>query len=412
MNFGTWMRFFYLDPGLRTNVGHHANTCRVITSELRRRGVEIFVAGSTRVDPELQAELGAAPFFKFYTYRMGRRNPDATWTGWETEFFHGVETTVEDLEKLPDTTAQDVVFLNSAMPAQLVSIASWLNAMPAGRRPRVVVEFGVDAGLDVRQERGQFTFGIREPQNDPRSFLFSYAAQSIPEDLRKNLFLTTFDRVSSQGYEFITGIKTGVLPFPQMAWAPLTKRSGKRPIVVGILGHQRSEKGYQYLPEIIPILLERHADIQIFVHNAAPAEMAGVQQAVHALASTHARIILDERAANDGLWRQLLLGVDIVLCPYSPVRVAASYSALSVEALANGLPVVAPAGTFLSRFAEHVGAIVTFDKWEAGSIADATSVAITAYDNLADKALAAANGWNQRDRKSLLVDHILGVRPS
>lgn len=110
------MRFFYLDTGLRNNIGHHANTCRVVTSELRRRGVEIFVAGSTQVIPELQAELGVVPFFKFYTYRMGQRNPTG-WIGWEEAFFEGVESTVEDLEKLPDTTAEDVVYLNSAMPA-------------------------------------------------------------------------------------------------------------------------------------------------------------------------------------------------------------------------------------------------------------------------------------------------------
>jgi len=33
------MRFFYADPGLRGNNGHHATFCRAIIAELRARGI-------------------------------------------------------------------------------------------------------------------------------------------------------------------------------------------------------------------------------------------------------------------------------------------------------------------------------------------------------------------------------------
>src|SRR4051812_37945855 len=131
------MRFYYLDSGLQNDIGHHANTCRVVTGELRRRGIETMVVGSTNVSPALKAELGILPFFSFYTYRTGNGEPI---TGWISVFLQGIATTTSELAQLPMTTAEDVVYFNSAMPVQLMSLVSWLNNIPPDSRPRVVVE--------------------------------------------------------------------------------------------------------------------------------------------------------------------------------------------------------------------------------------------------------------------------------
>lgn len=40
------MRFFYLDPGMHDEVGHHANYCRHIEGEPRSRGIETPVLGA------------------------------------------------------------------------------------------------------------------------------------------------------------------------------------------------------------------------------------------------------------------------------------------------------------------------------------------------------------------------------
>src|SRR5271169_3688684 len=64
----TAMRFFYLDPGLQDDVGHHANYCRYIVGELRTRGVETLVFAPLWVDPAQRSQLGAIPHFRVYTY--------------------------------------------------------------------------------------------------------------------------------------------------------------------------------------------------------------------------------------------------------------------------------------------------------------------------------------------------------
>src|SRR5690349_12784121 len=127
------MRFFYLDPGLFSNVGHHANTCRVVTAELRRRGIDTFIAASVRISPELQAELHATPLFSFYTYAIKGNDPVS---GWLSTFLQGVATTTSDLARLPEVTSEDVVYMNSAQPVQFMSLISWLNSLPSNLRPR------------------------------------------------------------------------------------------------------------------------------------------------------------------------------------------------------------------------------------------------------------------------------------
>ena len=53
------MRVIYADPGLRDNLGHHANSCRAILRELERRGVTVVVLGLASIIPELKDELHA-----------------------------------------------------------------------------------------------------------------------------------------------------------------------------------------------------------------------------------------------------------------------------------------------------------------------------------------------------------------
>ena len=206
-------------------------------------------------------------------------------------------------------------------------------------------------------------------------------------------------------------METGVLPLPQQAHAPLRTRVGKRPITIGILGDQRPDKGYGKVPVVITALLAQHEHIRFLVHNAAPAGMPGTQESVRQIAATDSRVTVDERPADGSMWQSLLADTDLMLCPYNPTRYVASYSAVVVEALANGIPVVGPASTTLSRFvADNSGAIVTFDAYAAQDIADATHKALLDYDALAATAFAAAEQWDSQDRKALLVDCILGNR--
>ena len=87
------------------------------------------------------------------------------------------------------------------------------------------------------------------------------------------------------------------------------------------------------MPEVAQRLLQSDSEIRLLCHNADPAAMKEVQQALRALSATEPRLILDERLADDRVWAQLLDASDLIICPYTSSRFAISYSAIAVEAV-------------------------------------------------------------------------------
>lgn len=406
------MTVIYIDPGLRDNLGHHANTCRFVTGELRRRGIEPLVLACDQLVPELQAELGAKPYFRHYTYWSNDGDPVC---GWLTGFFAGVEQTLQDLVRLPPLGARDLVYLNSAQPAELLAIVSWLSRLAPERLPQVVVEFGTDPGVDAVKPPhagnpgAQVHYATRDPRNDPRAAFFRLAARQIPPQLAKHLHMMTFERHTSSVFSLVLNQPVGVLPVPHHAIGSLRNRAGTHPLTITVLGHQRPDKGYHYMPEIAKeLLVARGERIRLLVHNGAPEQMRGAQQAMRDLAAKFDQIIMDERIAGLQIWAQLLDASDIILCPYEPARFDTSYSAVAVEAVANAIPLVVPTETSLERLVHDWGGCGTlFSKWEPTSIVQATIEAIDDFDRLAGVAYAAAERWPYKCGPERLVDAML-----
>jgi hypothetical protein len=121
-------------------------------------------------------------------------------------------------------------------------------------------------------------------------------------------------------------------------------------------------------------------------------------------------VLIDERLAGQKTWAELLDASDLILCPYDPGRFAFSYSAVAAEAVANGIPMVVPAGSSLARLVgEFGGAGTVFDKAEPAHLVDATLQALHQFDRLAATALAGAEKWTQVHGPRKFVDAVLGL---
>src|SRR5262245_32064674 len=401
------MRFFYVDPGLWQNLGHHANNCRFITSELRSRGVETRVFAFAQVEPGLRDELRAVPLFRWYTYEIGDRDPIC---GWLNSYLVGGQVTREDLSRIPDIGPGDLVYLSSGQAIQLFGLAQWLSGLPAAARPRVVAEFAMDPGLDVQVSPGNMTFSLRDPRQDPRAVLYRHAAGQISQAAEARVSLATFEPNASVAYQTLLGKAGAVLPVPRLGGTDVRSRMGRRPITVSVLGHQREEKGYKHMPEIARRVLAARGDVKLLAHNGAPGEMPQTQQEMRSLAATDSRLLLDERMADDKIWAGLLDASDLIVCPYNPVRFVVSPSAVAAEAVANAIPLVVPAHTSMDRMMrEFGGAGTTFDKDEPSTIAEATLRAIDRFDEIAAVAAAGARRWEQAHGPRRLVDALLAI---
>jgi hypothetical protein len=400
------MRFFYLDPGLHDEVGHHANYCRYIAGELRSRGIETLVFGHQEVPPVLQTELGATPHFRAYTYTNSDGDP---FCGWLTGLDTFTRLTCEDLLELPAIEPADVVFIPSIRPVQLSALIEWRRALPAERRPTVVVE-SVSTGLAVRRESGQLQVSVPDPRADPRAALFRYVARRLPREDKARFLFVTYGAIPTHLFNLLLEYPVRTLPLPFRAVGPLRNRAGTRPDVVAILGHQRPTKGYGRLPEIVRELLQERPDIRLFVQNVASSDAEETQQAMRDIGTSSDRLILEETPAGKTRWAQLLEMSDLVLCPYRPEPYVAGFSAILAEAIANGIPVVVPAGTTLETFlAECGGPGSAFDRFEPASIATATGRVLDQFDHFATRAHAAALRWPETHGPARMVDGLMSL---
>ena len=400
-------RFFYIDPGLSDNLGHHANSCRAIIRELRGRNIDPTVLAFTRVIPALQAELGAQPFFRNFTYWNTDGDPIS---GWLNHFDKASQETWDDLVRLGNLTRRDIVYVNSAQAIQLMAVARWLEGLPPRARPRMALELGTAPGLETVRQANGIAVVAKDPRIDPQAVLYRFSAKFLARIAPDQMHIATFDVGASAAYSSLLQREVTVLPNPRQLGGEIRSRRGRRPVTVAVLGHQRPEKGYHLMPEVVRGLLAADADLNILVHNGAPGEMADVQSALRGLAAGDRRLRLDERTAGEAEWHELLQSSDLILCPYDRDRFAFSYSAIASEAVAEAIPLVVPEGTSMARLVRDFGGAGTiFADTEPGAIVDAVLQAVQGFDSLSQIAVAAAGRWREGQGPKAFVDALLDL---
>jgi len=386
------MRFIYADPGLRNDVGHHGNFCRIIRGELIRRGIGVVVLAHVGITGSLLDEVAAKRLFRVYTYQQSDGDPIA---GWLNAFQGNVSATVADLNRLGRLNPDDIFYLASVQPAQFMALVTWIKSLAAERRPRAIVEFASDPGVDIVDTGTNIEIRLRDYRLDPRPMFYRHAAGKLTRTDLASFHMITFDSASTAAYVQVLGKPVNRFPPPTVAPASVAGRVGRRPVTVAVLGHQRPAKGYHLVPDIARKLLASEPEISLLVHNSAPGEMPAAQAGLRELAEVEPRLILNEQSPVLAGYNDLLAASDLLLCPYEPAPYAASHSGILMEAMANAIPLVVPGGTALSRqLAEFGSPGAAFEDFTVDSIVAAVRNVLADYDGFAARAVAAAEAWN------------------
>jgi len=401
------MRLIYLDTGLAHERGHHANYCRLIANEMKARDLALVVYATREIEPKLKSDLNATPLFRWSTYKSMYAGRDAI-SGWLRDFELAWKTTLDDLRQITPVRSDDVVYFSAARPAQFMAAVQWMWQTPLPQRPRIVIEFASEPGLQlVQSAQGRRHFEVPDPRQNPRAMLYHHVASMLQPDDLSRLRLVTFDRGISEIFQGLLERPVGVIPLPLHAITTRRPRAGKRPITISVLGHQRTEKGFQLVPDVLKQLLDV-PNVEFLIHNSAPGEMAVPQNAVRELAKSHANIRLNEDPGDGPRWTSLLEASDLALCPYDPIRYSITYSGVQSDCLANGVPAVLPANSRLSAISQEFGGVsADFAEWTAPSIAAAVREAVAQFDSLADRAAAAAAQWAKVHGANRMVDSLL-----
>jgi glycosyltransferase involved in cell wall biosynthesis len=394
------MRILYADTALRTFEGHHASSGAALVNAFRDLGHEVTVVGHCEVLPELQRSLGVQPVFRYFTYIGPSGDPIA---GWLTNFAIVAEATTADFHHAWAKYGPfDLIFFNSVRPAQLAALALWMKAEFGNdeQTPRAVVELGTEAGLTRSGSGDGATYSVREPT----AILYRHVVNWIGKEQVGKIAFVAVNPAAAAEYRFILDLPVEVVPLPQQLPTP-RRRKMKDVLTVGLLGHQRVDKGYQFFPELVQLVLQRCANARFLVHQSDPdsvyqgdrQSIAQVTTSLRELAARTPRLELLLEPAVGDKWFALIERCDIVALPYDPSRYQGAYSAIFGEALASGAPVVVPAGTTMADLLEAARwPGTTFNTWDVASIAAAIEAAIGSFPRLVRPAFRAGTAWTRQ----------------
>ncbi len=402
------MRLIYADPGLLGIGGHHMTACENIINKARARGFEPRVFASARMAPYLREKLGATPLFRADPTKVTDDDP---FCGFMNSCFADSASLIEDLENIPDVTAEDLIYMPSAQGAQLLGLGQWLGRRASRGVPTAVIDLNFQPGLEPVEENGKRFWEMRNPLVDPRAAIYRYAARSLAAIPLPTLHIFTGcpDWVDVYGELLMRKVHLHpTLPFEGPK--TLFKRGARKRLTIVTLGHQWEQKGFHLVPGIFASLLERPESLRLVAHNSnAKADATAEARALTAMAAAHEHVIYDNRILSGETYQELLDAADILLCPYNPDHYRTTLSAVVTEAVANGIPVVVPGGTALAADAAAYGVGVTFDSFDAPAVAAAVAHVLDDYDAHATKALAAAERWNREKGVGRFFDEILRI---
>lgn len=383
-------RIGYFDASLCGNTGHQANACRHITNEFRVRGIQVDAYASVQLPGELARELQASPCFHLRPYEQSRA------FGRIDSFIQALSFG-QDLRTAWLSGRYPFLYFNSVLAPQFSAIGKWLATFGRGQAPVVAIEFGAPSGASTE---GWFR---------PFAAQYRKAAGVFRALDPSRILLFTFDPAASAEYSELLGLPVAVLPPVHSVTGPLRQRERDTEgrITLGFLGQQRVEKGFNLLPEITQCLRQAGCEARILVHDGDVAERA-ISRRMRELAERDPLVEFLHEPADPSMWQDLLSRTDLMVLPYEPKRYQASYSAVAVEAVGAGIPMVVPGGTTMESLAlEYQGRATSFGAWESDAVCRAILRAVAAFEHLSELAFSGATVWARRNGAKPFADRLM-----
>ena len=283
----------------------------------------------------------------------------------------------------------------------MAAAALWLKeAFPdADAGPAVAVQLGPDTGLRRSGPLHAPTFALR----DPSTVMHRYATLLVGKEWIARLAILAVNKAVAEEYSFLVDRPVKAVTTPEGLPTPRQREGGKG-LVIGVLGHQRLDKGYELLPDAISEVLQRYAHVQFLVQHSDPKgaaqedrpRMERITSELSQLAAREPRLKMIFQPIVGEAWFELIDRCDVVALPYDPPRYASSYSAIFGEALASGAAIVAPSGTTMSKDMHDLGSVgTTFSDWTPSSVARAIGAAIDHFDDLRKRAYQGGIAWRE-----------------
>lgn len=403
-------RLFLIQNGLYDQHTHCYSETAALVEAAERIGLPVVGYAQRKIPEQMATLLGVKPAF---TFPPGYRTSRDRYCGVLSDYLEMSDAFAADCKVLDDDgcTAADHVFVPYALPVEIYGLAKWLAGRPPNRRPRVMAvhhhpDLEWKAQADRNKVSGDFSIWRHA---------FLQLAKVLPAE--RLFFGATVPQLAGILH------KIADHPVEHVPWAiwwldggfANERRLERADPDLGadliICGDYRPEKGRDLVPAVLTRLLAAlpslRIRLQVSRQNFADEVRQQIGLALGASAANELRIHVGQLSQGDFVRR--LASSRLALLPYVPTRYALRGSGVFAEALGYGVPVVAPAASWMHDcLAAGRGAGLVFQQYTPAGIARTVLDAFVKIELLERQAAEKAESWRSIHHASTVL-RLLGV---
>lgn len=306
-----------------------------------------------------------------------------------------------DLEKLCEKFrfgTEDVIFFPNMNHWGLASILKLIEAMGCDNLPVMKLLFrrNIFMGKPTPKQFLSDDYYIKVFKA-----LFEHLEDYIESDRLE--FFSDTERLKDE-HEVFSPFEFKVLPIPFRHDYIKRKEEPGNPLRVIYMGTARSEKGFQYVPDLVDKMKRYIEAGEVeFVLQAVSDPEPVIQKAVERLRAMPGVTLLEE-PLDDQSYYELLNSGDIMLLLYDPVKYFSRSSCIFVESMISGTPFITLDGSWLSHVMVHGTGEVVSKTVELSRFLESI---IIRYEDYRDTIHEAGLKWEKYHNAGNLVDVLL-----
>ena len=389
------MRWLIVEDALLNRKGHWFEAVTTFYQGFRQMGDEVVVLADAAVAPDIRDSLAAVPILPpSIWHRAGDGSGRAT--RYARVFIHPWQTWRIMRRYFEANQKFDAIFVPTVGLYHLLAWV-WLIKRTLRDRPTRVLLFFL--ALPVRWDSGS---GRAVPDGSPTSWLlFQLLKWLEPEVKSGKVVLGAEVEPIRATLQLLSGVPATLFPQIVIPLPAMESDKVRDGIEMGCYGPSRAEKGTDVLQEAIVIYLRRFPEgrARFTIHWTENFAVEGARVATKSpdlLRDSRVQYLTRYFTHNE--YEEQLKRTQVMLLPYRLAGYRLRGSRVVIEALVNGMPVIATRGTALAGVVEASGVGLYCEDGDPESLARAIREMEERYDKLdraaKEKAIAAAREFS------------------
>ena len=379
------MKVHFIQSGFRDQGGHFLLEARAWLEAVEEAGLKWQGYAHRDLALETAKACQVVPLFPYDPLQQIDPDPVSREL---TDLLYLSEQFASAATLMQGVTAEDLVIVEFATQREIYGVSRWLRQVPASMRPHVAILVHVpDDSWSIDATRTKFNANVGAWR-----FAINQLKVTLPVS---KMHVAAIDARLAELLASALSLPIAVTPL--VSWFDPVALANPPPKRFDLLfaGGMRIDKGSNLVAGVVHALAAEHLPIRIAIQVSSAEEIGPFKEQLPLASSLSVDVIAGPLSPERYIER--LTASRIVVLPYDAAKYAVRGSGIAAEAFGYGIPVVAPANTWIAdRLAEQWGSGVTFSEHSPRNICRACVVALDQAHILEPAAQAHAPRWRSQ----------------